>query len=98
MKNLDHLVIAARDTDPTWDDARADRVLTSALGRRESRATRNRLARRAMFAASVVGVLGFVFLRGANASSPSPSASVTDTDPGAIAAAATFGDAGYARD
>jgi hypothetical protein len=94
-KNLDHLVQAARDTDATWDDARADRVLTSALDRRESRAARDRFARRAMFAASVVTVLGFVFLRGAHASN-STSAEIQPA--ATIAAAETLGDAGYARD
>ena len=97
MRKLDHLVQAARDVDPAWDDARAGRVLSSAIDRRDRRVARNRLARRAMVAASVVGFLGFVFLRGANASSPSAGAS-PEVEPTAIAAAETFGDAGYARD
>ena len=101
MKNLDHLVIAARDTDPVWDDARADRVLSSAIDRRERRATRSRLMRRAVVVGSAAAMIGFVFLRGANASSSSSSssssASVADP-PTTIAAADTLGDAGYARD
>jgi hypothetical protein len=48
-----------------------------------------------MFAASVVTVLGFVFLRGANASN-STSAEIQPA--ATIAAAETLGDAGYARD
>lgn len=97
MKKLDHLVSAARDAEVTWDESRADRVLSSALNRRERRATRSRVARRAMVAASVVGVLGFMFLRGANASSSTSAA--TEVEPAStIAAAETFGDAGYARD
>jgi hypothetical protein len=95
MKNLDHLVVAARDVEPEWNASRADRVLSSALDRREHRVARNRLARRAMVVASVAGMLGFLFLRGANASSS------TDAQPTAaatVAAADTLGDAGYARD
>ena len=98
MNKLDHLVSAARDTDPAWSDSRADRVLTSAIDRRERRVVRNRIARRAMFAASVVGVIGFVFLRGASASSGSSSATSEAQPAATVAAADTFGDAGYARD
>lgn len=100
MKNLDHLVIAARDVDPSWDDARAERVLSSARDRRERRATRNRVLRRALVVGSAAAMIGLVFLRGANASSSSssPSPSSSDVEPSALAAAETFGDAGYARD
>jgi hypothetical protein len=92
---LDHLVSAAREGEPTWDDARSDRVLSSALDRRERRATRNRLMRRALVVGSAAAMMGFVFLRGASASSPA----TTEAQPAAtIAAAETFGDAGYARD
>jgi hypothetical protein len=97
MKKLDHLASAARESDPTWDDVRAERVFSSAVTRKERRASRNRLARRAMVAASVVGMLGLVFLRGANASSSSSSSSEHEPS-SAIAAADTLGDAGYARD
>jgi hypothetical protein len=95
---IDQIVISARDAEPDWTEDRAGRVLTSALDRRERRATRNRVARRAMVAASIVGVLGFVFLRGANASSASTEVEPAATTTTAVAAAETLGDAGYARD
>jgi hypothetical protein len=98
MKTLDDLVRDARDAGPEWNDDRAGRVLTSAIDRRERRTTRNRVARRAMVAASVVGVLGFMFLRGANASSASSTEVEAAPTMTTIAAAETLGDAGYARD
>jgi hypothetical protein len=95
MKKLDHLVTAARDTDVEWNDERSGRVLSSALDRRERRVARNRLARRALVVGSAFAMIGFLFLRGASASS-APS---SDSEPSAtVAAASTFGDAGYARD
>lgn len=97
-RNLDHLVTAARETDAPWDDARADRVLSSALDRRERRATRSRLMRRAVVVGSAAAMIGFVFLRGANASSSSSASVAVDPSATTIAAADTLGDAGYARD
>lgn len=95
MKNLDHLIASARETDPAWSADRSARVLSSALDRRDRRVARNRLARRALVVGSAAAMLGFLFLRGANAS---PSAT-NETQPAAtIAASETFGDAGYARD
>lgn len=99
MSQLDHLVVAARDAEPGWDESRADRVLSSALSRRERRATRARLMRRALVVGSAAAMLGLVFLRGANASSSASSATTNDVESSAtVAAAETFGDAGYARD
>ena len=97
-RKLDHLVQAAREVDPAWDDARASRVLSSAIDRRDRRAARNRVMRRALVVGSAAAMIGLVFLRGANASSPSASSSSPEVEPTAIAAAETFGDAGYARD
>lgn len=104
MKNLDHLVSSARESDGLdWNDDRAARVLGSALERREQRATRKRTMRRAMVVGSAVAMVGLLFLRGASASpssSSSSSSSITESEPStsAVAAASTFGDAGYARD
>ena len=95
MKNLDHLVSAARDAEPDWSSDRSASVLSSALGRRERRAARSRLARRALVVGSAAAMIGFFCLRGASAS---PSAT-NDAQPATtIAASETFGDAGYARD
>jgi hypothetical protein len=96
MKNLDHLVIAARDTEPYWDDDRSSRVLGSALDRRERRVTRNRVMRRALVVGSVAAVVGLIFLRGANASPTTTQSS--EIEPATTLAASSFGDAGYARD
>jgi hypothetical protein len=98
MKQLDHLVTAARESDLEWNDERSGRVLSSALDRRERRATRNRLARRALVVGSAFATIGFLFLRGASASSAPSSEIEPSANANAVAAAATFGDAGYARD
>ena len=95
MKKLDHLITSARDGELDWNAARAARVLSCALDRRERRATRARVMRRALVVGSAAAMIGFVFLRGANASS----SATNDVQPSAtIAVAETFGDAGYARD
>ena len=95
MKHLDHLIDSARDAQPEWSADRSARVLSSAIDRRERRAARNRLARRALVVGSAAAMIGFLFLRGANAS---PSATNDTQSAATIAASETFGDAGYARD
>lgn len=96
MKKLDHLITSARDGELEWSADRAARVFSSALDRRERRATRARVMRRALVVGSAAAMIGFVFLRGANASSGASSSIEAENAP--IAAAETFGDAGYARD
>lgn len=99
--HLEHLALAARDADAAWDDARASRVLSSALDRRERRVARNRIVRRALVVGSAAAVVGMIFLRGASASpnASSSSASNVEVEPAATQlAASSFGDAGYARD
>ena len=100
MSNLDHLVSSAREASPEWNDDRSARVLTSALDRRDRRIARTRIMRRALVVGSAAAMVGLLFLRGASAS---PNASASNAEPEAtastaVAAAATFGDAGYARD
>jgi len=104
MSNLDHLVSSARASSLDWNEDRSARVLGSALDRRERRVARARIVRRALVVGSAAAMVGLLFLRGASASpsssssSSSPSASEIDPSSTAVAAAATFGDAGYARD
>ena len=99
MKNLDHLVIAAREGEPSWDDARASRVLSSAVALRQRREARSSLVRRAIVVGSAAAVIGLFFLRGASASPSSSSSTSAEVEPApAQLAASAFGDAGYAHD
>jgi hypothetical protein len=97
MTDLDRLVAAARDLGPAWDDARAARVLSRALGRRERRLVVDRTVRRALAVTTGAALVALVFLRGASASPPSSPAG-EEPAPVSAVTAASWGDAGYARD
>ena len=92
--SLEHLTRLARETDPAWNDDRSARVLASALGRRERRVARARIARRAAAFGGVVGVVCMVVLRGASASAPIDPPS----EQPAYAQAHVQNDGGYAHD
>jgi hypothetical protein len=92
--SLEHLTRAARETEPAWNDDRSERVLASAIGRRERRTARARLLRRTAAFGGVVGIVCLVLLRGASASSPVEPSS----EPALAHAEPLQGDGGYARD
>lgn len=92
MKRLDELVLAAREA-PSWDEPRSRRVLGETLRRRDRRAARDRLLRRAAAGSALTGLLCLVLLRAASAGD-APATSETIASHAAVAA----DDAGYARD
>jgi len=94
--SLDRLLAAARDEAPAWNDDRASRVLGGAIAKKERRAKRDRVLRRAAVAGTMVSLVCVMLLRAASASVPSESAPpANDT----IAThAMSLDDAGYARD
>jgi hypothetical protein len=112
MSRLEDLARRARAEAPCWDADRASRVLAGAVDKRERRAARTRMARRALGGASAALVVGLVLLRGASttAASTSPTStspsSTTPLDPGSASInapaaeplAVRDGDGGYARD
>ncbi len=99
--NLESLVSSARREQPSWDPARADRVLSSTLALRSHRALRARVVRRSIVAMSSVGVVVLLLLRGAGARTSAGSAQ-SDVEPSieqdVVAARDASGDGGYRRD
>jgi hypothetical protein len=96
---LDDLVSLARsdDASPPFD---ASRSLARALKKKEARARRDRIVRRAIVAASGACFLGVLLFRGAGASSPTASAAANPAPEGARAdlVSSAQGDGGFARD
>lgn len=94
--SLDRIAAAAGEESPEWNEARASRVLGGALAKKERRAKRDRVLRRAAVAGTMVSLVCVMLLRAASASVPTePAPPANDT----IAThAMSLDDAGYARD
>jgi len=63
MNRLDEAIAQAQERSIMWEPERASRVLSSTLARKKVRAVRERVAQRALVAASVSALLAVVLLR-----------------------------------
>lgn len=103
---LDRLIESARSGAPSWDEARAARVLEGAVVEGTRRAERTRLARRSAGVIMSGGALVVLLVRGVASpavAAPAPSVTEVQVQPGETVAShdelpTWSGDGGYGRD